>query len=43
VVIHGNPEEAISDVKHVETVFKDGVGYDPVKIRASVKGIVGVQ
>ena len=43
VVIHGNPEEAISDVTHVETVFKDGVGYDPVKIRASVKGIVGVQ
>jgi imidazolonepropionase-like amidohydrolase len=23
MVIHGNPEKAISDITHVETVFKD--------------------
>jgi imidazolonepropionase-like amidohydrolase len=43
VVLHGNPEDTISAVTRVETVFKDGIGYDPAKIRTSVKGVVGVQ
>jgi len=33
----------ISDIAHVEIVFKDGIGYDPNKLRASVKGLVGYQ
>jgi imidazolonepropionase-like amidohydrolase len=43
VVLRGNPEDTISAVTHVETVFKDGIGYDVAKIRASVKGVVGIQ
>ncbi len=43
VVIRGNPEDMISDITHVETVFKNGVGYDPAKLRASVSGLVGKQ
>ena len=41
VVVRGNPEDVISDIVHVETVFKDGVGYDPSRLRASVVGVVG--
>ena len=43
VVVRGNPEDLITDVTHVETVFKDGIGYDPDRLRASVKGIVGTE
>jgi imidazolonepropionase-like amidohydrolase len=43
VVIRGNPEDTISDITHVEIVFKDGIGYDPNKLRASVTGLVGYQ
>jgi hypothetical protein len=30
-------------VERAETVFKDGVGYDPAKLRSSVAGMVGVR
>jgi imidazolonepropionase-like amidohydrolase len=43
VVVRGNPEDLISDISNVETVFKDGIGYDPLKLRASVKGLVGAR
>jgi enamidase len=42
VVINGNPAAAISDVRKVETVFKQGVGYDPAKLVDSVKGKAGI-
>ena len=42
VVVGGNPAANISDVKKVELVFKDGVGYDPVKLLESVRGQVGL-
>jgi imidazolonepropionase-like amidohydrolase len=42
VVIDGNPVADISDIRKVETVFKQGVGYDPAKLIASVKGKVGL-
>ncbi|HEY9479385.1 MAG TPA: amidohydrolase family protein [Gemmatimonadaceae bacterium] len=42
VVIAGNPAANISDIRKVETVFKEGVGYDPAKLIASVKGEVGL-
>jgi hypothetical protein len=32
IVVDGNPAEKIDDVEKVETVFKDGVGYDPGKL-----------
>lgn len=43
VVVDGNPAEKISDVEKVETVFKDGIGYDPAKLRASVQGLAGIR
>jgi imidazolonepropionase-like amidohydrolase len=43
VVLDGNPAEKVDDVEKVETVFKDGVGYDPAKLRASVAGLVGIR
>ena len=43
VVIDGNPAAKIEDMEKVETVFKDGVGYDPAKLRASVAGLVGIR
>ena len=42
VVIDGNPSAAIADVRKVETVFRQGVGYDPAKLIASVSGKVGL-
>jgi imidazolonepropionase-like amidohydrolase len=42
IVINGNPAANIADVRNVETVFKRGVGFDPEKLIASVKGSVGL-
>jgi hypothetical protein len=41
IVIRGNPAADIRDVEKVETVFKDGVGYDSAKLLESVKGRYG--
>lgn len=43
VVVDGNPATHIADVEKVDTVFKDGVGYDPQKLRNSVRGLVGLR
>ena len=43
VVIRGNPIATPADLRNVTIVFKDGVGYDPAKLLASVKGLVGVR
>ncbi len=42
VVVGGDPAAKISDIRNVEMVFKQGVGYDPAKLIASVKGEVGL-
>ncbi len=42
VVIGGNPAARIADVRNVEIVFRLGIGYDPAKLIASVKGSVGL-
>jgi imidazolonepropionase-like amidohydrolase len=42
VVINGNPAKKIEDVEKVQTVFKDGIGYDSGKLIESVHGAVGV-
>jgi imidazolonepropionase-like amidohydrolase len=42
VVIDGNPSANASDIRKVEMVFRQGVGYDPVKLIDSVKGRVGL-
>jgi imidazolonepropionase-like amidohydrolase len=40
VVVHGDPTAHISDIRNVETVFKDGVGYDPTALVAATRGTV---
>ena len=42
VVINGDPSKSIADIRNVETVFKNGVGFDPAKLIESVKGRVGL-
>ena len=42
VVMTGDPSTTIADVRHVELVFKAGVGFDPAVLIASVKGHVGL-
>jgi len=41
VVIKGDPSTKIEDIENVETVFKDGIGYDSAKLIESVRGEVG--
>ena len=41
VIVRGNPAANIRDIRNVQLVFKDGVGYDPAKLIASVRGMVG--
>jgi hypothetical protein len=42
VLINGNPEKEIKDVRKTEIVFKNGVGYDSNKLFDSVSGKVGL-
>ena len=43
VLIKGDPSRNIGDLESVETVFKDGVGYDSKKLIDSVRGQVGIR
>jgi imidazolonepropionase-like amidohydrolase len=43
VVIHGDPSTNIADIEKVETVFKDGIGYDSAKLLDSIRGLVGLR
>jgi len=40
VVIKGDPSKKIEDIENVETVFKDGVGYDSAKLMEACRGSV---
>ncbi|HEY8104718.1 MAG TPA: amidohydrolase family protein, partial [Gemmatimonadales bacterium] len=42
IVVRGDPSTNIADLENVEIVFKDGIGYDPEKLIASVRGKVGL-
>ncbi len=42
VILLGDPASTVGDIRRVETVFKQGVGYDPQKLVDSVRGQVGV-
>lgn len=42
MIVAGNPAARIEDVRNVELVFRLGVGFDPAKLIASVKGSVGL-
>jgi imidazolonepropionase-like amidohydrolase len=41
VVVKGDPSQHIDDIRNVETVFKDGVGYDSHALLQSVQGRYG--
>jgi len=43
VVLGGNPAEKIENIEKVETVFKDGVGWDSAALVKSVNGLVGLR
>jgi imidazolonepropionase-like amidohydrolase len=43
VVITGDPAKNIADIAKVETVFKDGVGYDPARLLEAARGSVGIR
>jgi imidazolonepropionase-like amidohydrolase len=43
MVVRGAPASRISDIRQVEIVFKDGVGYDSARLFASVRGTVGIR
>lgn len=42
VIVNGDPSRTIADVRNVETVFKQGVGFDPAKLIESVRDRVGL-
>jgi imidazolonepropionase-like amidohydrolase len=42
VVLNGNPAAQIADIRNVELVFRQGVGFDPAAIIESVRGKVGL-
>lgn len=42
VVVGGDPSARIADIRNVEIVFRQGIGYDPDKLIASVAGRVGL-
>jgi imidazolonepropionase-like amidohydrolase len=43
VVLAGDPIKTPTDIHNVETVFRHGIGFDPAKLRESVKGLVGLR
>ena len=43
IVIDGDPATDIADLRKVELVFKDGIGYDAPALFASVSGTVGLR
>ena len=42
VVLNGDPSTTIGDMRKVEIVFRQGIGYDPAKLIESVAGRVGL-
>jgi imidazolonepropionase-like amidohydrolase len=42
VLLSGDPSLSIADVRKVDTVFRNGVGFDPAKLILSVTGRVGL-
>lgn len=41
LVVKGAPDRAIEDIRNVEYVFKNGLAFDPAKLRAAAKGMLG--
>jgi hypothetical protein len=41
VIVRGNPASRIADVRNVEMVVKEGVGYDPAMLVNAAAGSIG--
>src|ERR1043165_6662764 len=42
VLVSGDPSTSIADIRKVEIVFRQGIGFDPARLIGSVKGMVGI-
>jgi len=42
VILNGDPSRSIGDLRKVELVFRQGIGFSPAKLIASVSGKVGL-
>lgn len=42
MIVRGDPSKTIADVRNVELVFRQGIGFDPAKLIESVSGRVGL-
>ena len=43
VILRGDPTRTVGDIRNVTTVFRKGIGYDPVKLTEAAKGLVGLR
>lgn len=43
IIIDGDISQDISTIRHIETVFKDGIGYDSQKLFHAADGYVGIR
>ena len=43
VILRGDLTRTPGAIREVATVFREGIGYDPVKLTAAVKGLVGLR
>ncbi len=41
IIVSGKPDQVINDIKNVEIVFRNGIGYNSKALRDRVKGLVG--
>lgn len=42
MIVSGDPSKRIQDIKNVQLVFRDGIGFDSAKLLNSVKGLYGL-
>jgi imidazolonepropionase-like amidohydrolase len=43
IVVGGNPARRIEDIRRVEIVFRNGIGYDPEALIGAAVGLVGIR
>jgi len=43
IVLRGDPVATPGDIRNVATVFRKGLGHDPVKLTAAIKGQIGLK
>ena len=41
VVVRGDPSANIHEIRNIEAVFRQGIGFDPAKLIESVRGTIG--